>query len=562
MASKRAKESSSIKDGLDRGFNKITKYSIIICVITLLVFGFSGMIFYEFYSGVYVCKEQSMEVQKNINALGKNMRSVLLEKSTGNYADSIEQEKNDIYNSLKIINGKFNDKTITKDITKSMDHLSKEIGYIISYIENDDYRSAYSEIFTTYHKRADEVIKCADDMHKRIDIKAGNEFKTAMISMVIGSVIIILCTLTAIKISRKVAAKTSKEIIDPMNELVALSKALNNGDLDYKASYEGDNEIGDTVKAFSKTSKRLKDIINDINYLLGEMAEGNFDIKSTCRDAYVGEYEPILLSIRNINKELSKTLKEIYNSSVQVSQAASQMSDASNTLAEGSEDQAGTVEEITVTIEGVTANVANNAKNAEVVSDRIDLIGKETENGGARMIELTEAMEKINERSKKIGDIIGTIEEIADQTNLLSLNASIEAARAGEAGKGFSVVACEIQRLAEKCGESANITRNLIEQAIAEVYRGSEINEIAEKCFEKIKEDIQKVGVIAKQTKETSMSQAAAMEQLQSGAEQISCVIQSNATTAEETYATSEELSTQADALKEMVNRFRLRTDV
>ena len=170
-------------------------------------------------------------------------------------------------------------------------------------------------------------------------------------------------------------------------------------------------------------------------------------------------------------------------------------------------------------------------------------------------------MGSITESSQKIGNIIQTIEEIADQTSLLSLNASIEAARAGEAGKGFSVVAGEIQRLAEQSAESANSTRELIEQALAAVERGNELNELTRQSLLKIQEDVKSVVVLADQTKEASISQAAAMEQLNAGVEQISGVVQNNAATAQETSATSEELSAQAESLKDMVNHFRLRKD-
>ena len=178
------------------------------------------------------------------------------------------------------------------------------------------------------------------------------------------------------------------------------------------------------------------------------------------------------------------------------------------------------------------------------------------------MEELTEAMQRITERSQKIGDIIQTIEEIATQTNLLSLNASIEAARAGEAGKGFAVVAGEIQRLAEQCADSVNSTRELIEQAISEVEHGNELNELTEQSLVKIQEDVKKVVVLANQTKEASINQAAAMEQLNAGVEQISGVVQNNAATAQETSATSEELSAQAESLKEQVDHFTLREDI
>ena len=551
----------SISERLRKGFGRTTRYSIYICIVAIIVFGISGWIFMDFYKGIYVCKSESMAVQKNLYSISDDLRSEILKKDSEKYVKSIDDGLNDINKELSVIKEKFKDDTITKNILKSMDTMSQQVTAIQSSVKDKNWSIAQNYIFTNFEDTSNEAIKAAEDMHKRIDTKAGNEVLLVIASMLTGAVILIAFTLTAVKISRKVSKKTAKKITEPMGELVNLSKALSDGKLDYEASYDGNDEIGEVVNAFGLTVKRLKDIIKDINYLLGEMAGGNFDIESMCKEAYVGEYKPILSAIQNINSELSSTISDIFDSSIQVLQASEQMSDASSTLAEGSTDQASSVQEITATVESVTDDVEKNAKNAEGVADRLEKIGSETEKGGRRMEELTEAMGSITESSQKIGNIIQTIEEIADQTSLLSLNASIEAARAGEAGKGFSVVAGEIQRLAEQSAESANSTRELIEQALAEVERGNELNELTRQSLLKIQEDVKSVVVLADQTKEASISQAAAMEQLNAGVEQISGVVQNNAATAQETSATSEELSAQAESLKDMVNHFRLRKD-
>ena len=168
-------------------------------------------------------------------------------------------------------------------------------------------------------------------------------------------------------------------------------------------------------------------------------------------------------------------------------------------------------------------------------------------------------MEKINETSKEIANIIGDIEDIASQTNLLSLNASIEAARAGEAGKGFAVVADQIGKLAADSATSAVNTKRLIENSMKEIEFGNEIVEKTTSAIEKVINGITMLASSTKEISDLSDTQADAMKQLELGVEQIADVIQNNSASAEQTSATSEELSAQSANLEELVGQFKLK---
>ena len=175
-----------------------------------------------------------------------------------------------------------------------------------------------------------------------------------------------------------------------------------------------------------------------------------------------------------------------------------------------------------------------------------------------QMQEMMEAVQKIHETSKQVVGIIATIEEIADQTNLLSLNASIEAARAGEAGKGFAVVADEIGKLAQESSKAANMTRELIGVSMEEINKG---NQIADHVMDSLKTAVDAVdnvnGMIQK-TAGNAADQAQSMEQIRVGIEEISQGVQDNSAIAEESSATSEELASQATLLNELVQHFEL----
>lgn len=176
-----------------------------------------------------------------------------------------------------------------------------------------------------------------------------------------------------------------------------------------------------------------------------------------------------------------------------------------------------------------------------------------------RSPEKSTLMSRINETSEKIGAIITQIEDIASQTNLLSLNASIEAARAGEAGKGFAVVADQIRNLAEQSAKSAVDSKALIEAAIHEVGDGNMYAEKASTSLREVVDGIQAIADSAKKIKEISIEQADSMEQVEATAERIAEVVQNNSAAAQETSATSEELTAQATTLSGMVSVFKLR---
>lgn len=367
---------------------------------------------------------------------------------------------------------------------------------------------------------------------------------------VVSLIIIIICLISVLS-----------KMLKPIQGVVKAAQDIAEGNLDITINVESDDEIGILAEAFSKTISILKEVIQDVGYLLGEMANGNFDVHSHSRESYVGDFAPLLESVRKIKVDLSSTLTEINSASNDVSTAAGQMAEGATALAEGATEQASAIEELLATVEDVTNGAIDSAKQADTASVSMKAIGTQADESSRQMQQLMEAMERISKNSNEIGMIIGTIQEIASQINLLSLNASIEAARAGDAGRGFAVVANEVGNLAEQSADAVKNTRALIEAAIREVKAGMDVsNETAESLY-KVRDDVLKIVDLVENAGEVSKAQAVSLKQINQGIEQISGVVQNNSATAQESSATSEELSAQAANLAGLVGKFELSKD-
>ena len=286
-------------------------------------------------------------------------------------------------------------------------------------------------------------------------------------SVVTGIIIGAAIGVIAVAYSIYKAKQIGQRIGEPVAQCTDRIQLLAQGDLHTPTpKVETGDELQILAEATASLSDNLQQVIGDTDYLLGEMSEGNFAIVSNCREAYIGDFSGLLESIRKLNHKLSETLGEIKNAVSQVSAGAGQMADAAQGLAEGATDQAGSVEELQATITNVTEIVEKNAKALGASYEKAMEYQQQARTSGEEMKGLTDAMQRINETSKQISDIIGEIEDIASQTNLLSLNAAIEAARAGEAGRGFAVVAEQIRKLADDSAQSAVHTRELIETSL------------------------------------------------------------------------------------------------
>lgn len=389
--------------------------------------------------------------------------------------------------------------------------------------------------------------------------KAAEAAQYTFIGVILEMIIVVLLCLTlALIISRMVIAG----IVKPLEEVKEVMKEISAGTLEgVSVEYESADEFGELATAANTFVASLQAIINDENHLLLEMSEGNFNISSDMTEKYVGDYAPILESMRKINYKLSDAMSEIATSSEQVAVAADQMAKEAQSLAEGAEEQAQTVEEVLTTIEDVTKQAEESAGKAEKASQDAGSVKNQAVDGNERMKTMIDAMDTINRTSSEISGIIGSIESIAAQTNLLSLNASIEAARAGEAGRGFAVVADEIGKLALQCSEAAGNTRTLIETAVTQAASGDKIAKDTAEELSSVTEGILDIVEMIDEVRKNCESQAESMKQIDEGVETISQVVESNTAAAEESSATSEELAAHAQNLESQISVFKFRKE-
>lgn len=409
-----------------------------------------------------------------------------------------------------------------------------------------DLAPAYDEIYQQLVALMDTKVTEGDNLSKRLSLVSYAAF---------GIGIIVSSYFISMKIVDEVAVGISK----PLDELKQRLRTFAQGDLEAPfPAVDSQDEIADMVGVAKNMAADLKTIISDSDKLLGKMAEGDYTVSSDMEDKYTGDFIGLLMAMRQMKTQMNDVMSHINEISSLVTAGSNNLAQAAQEIAEGAMDQSAAIEELQATFADITGGVE---KTSEKLNDTYRIAqeyAEEADHSHTEMQGMVDVIGRINDTSKQIKNIISEIEDIASQTNLLSLNAAIEAARAGEAGKGFAVVAGQIRSLSEQSAKAAVDTRQLIESAIAVSNEGNEAAERVSTSIEKVINGMKEVADSSQKLSEIAEEQAKAMEQAEAGINQISDVVQSNSANAEETSATSEELSAQAETMNELISKFIL----
>lgn len=435
--------------------------------------------------------------------------------------------------------------------------IRQEIEDLLLTMTESDKEKASDLFYNEYLPIYDQEEQIMSELSDSSRMRSEQQSKASHAAVIMASVILAAATLLSFVLTVFVITLIRKSILVPVTEIMKAYREISAGRLDAEIAYESQDELGQMVEMIRGSNKLQSAILEDVIQKFTSIAKGDLRIRIDMD--YPGTFHMLKEAFMDMVESLSTTMSTIGIAAEQVSAGSDQVSSGAQALAAGSTEQASSVEELGASVMMVAEQAEENSRVVEEANRSVQQAGVSIAAGNDHMTQLTEAMEEISDSSSQISNITKIIEDIAFQTNILALNAAIEAARAGEAGKGFAVVADEVRNLAAKSAEAAKQTGILIEGSASNVSKGKEITEQTAQILQEVGSNASRLGENFSKIASASSNQVLAIEQIRSGLDQVSAVIQTNAATAEENSATSEEMSAQAVALRQEVERFKLR---
>lgn len=541
-------------------FGIVLLLTIIISVYSVLQLQKASENLKEFMDGAVAADDLVKSSRISTFIAAKNIRDMIIRgKSDAATKQDIDEKVETIRANLKEVQKL--DILSKEQVTELNNVLEEWFGVadeIINKLDSGKATEAAELISTKCEPVLDQIIT---DINTLTDgsVEIRNQTQAESVKTTNQSMIMLVVMVgIAIVLAMIICARVTRTIVRPLVQIDNAMEGLAKGEMKQSLDYESEDEFGLLVESVQSTCAGLEAVVRDLTYLLDEIANGNFNLFAK-EEAYIGDFRPLLESIRNMNKNLSETMRQINDASDQVASGADQVSSGAQALSQGATEQASSVEELAATVNEISREVNNTAGNAKEASSKVQEAQEKLTVSNAQMQDMIMAMEDISQKSGDIGKIIKTIEDIAFQTNILALNAAVEAARAGEAGKGFAVVADEVRNLASKSAEAASNTTALIEGTIQAVENGTEIVGRTAEAIQETVESTKSAVTYVDEITTAADRQAEEISQVTTGMDQISSVVQTNSATAEESAAASEELSSQAQILKSLVARFKLR---
>ena len=555
-----------IRNALFLGFGITITVSLLIIAISLFTMNSLSKGYDKILNNQVRATELVTTIRLDANIAARNVRDIALIPDDPNNVN-LKARANEV---LALIPSYFQELHEVYPLDASqLDHyqqLTNEwmaaVPEIIAAVDQGRINKACDLVMNDCTPKLDAMAAAAKEIDSLLTAEEHRAVEAQQRNVMICTILLIAATLIA-TISVVIIANTLiKSIVTPVSQVHEALTQFSTGHFNSPVEFESRSELGEMCKAMRTSQHVLHEVVEDICRMMEKMAHGDFDVHTRVEELYVGRLNDILLALREMTFDVSRTILEVVESSEQVEGGSEQVASAAQALAQGTAEQASSVEELLATITELSTQVQKNAENARNASNMSQQAGAGVVESNNSMNELMKAMDEINHTSDQINRIIKTIDDIAFQTNILALNAAVEAARAGAAGKGFAVVADEVRNLAAKSAEAAKNTTTLIGETQNAIAKG---NALAHSTSDSLQEVVVKATAVNERIIEIaddSVHQANAINQMNIGIEQISAVVQTASATSEESSAASQEMANQATHLKELVNHFNLRSEV